>query len=521
MNIKKILVHSLVGSAVLAMTIKVMTGGNTHKKPRYTRRTSDDTSYDEIDLYIAEQIKRLNIPGAALGIVEGDQLVHWRGFGRARPGGEAPTPQTPFFIGSLTKSFTATAVMQLVEAGKIELDAPIQHYLPWFRVADPEVSAEITVRQLLNQTSGLPTMAGLINLANTDNRPDAAELQARALSSLVVKRPVGAKFEYSNLNYNVLGLIIEAVSGETYAEYIQHHIFNPLGMCHSYTSKETAKQDNLAVGHRFWFGVPIAVPDPLVPSGSLSSGQLISSVEDMAHYLIAHLNEGCFGGEQILSRQGIDELHHPAAEIIEMGKSYGFYAMGWISQVSGESRIVSHSGIVPDFGAFMALLPEQNKAIILLVNANHAIMKMTLDEVGIEAAERLAGEIPTVHQFDAAPWVMRGMLLIPILQIAGVAVTTWQLHRWRRDPILIPSRGRMWRQHILLPLIPNMSFVVILLVLAARRILLFMKLFMPDDYWIVLIGGGFAGLWSFLRTGLILWTQRKSSTPIPRQETVH
>ena len=82
-------------------------------------------------------MKRLNIPGAALAIVEGDQIVHLCGFGQARPGGEAPIPQTPFFIGSLTKSFTALGVMQLVEAGKIELDAPVQCYLAWFRVADP------------------------------------------------------------------------------------------------------------------------------------------------------------------------------------------------------------------------------------------------------------------------------------------------------------------------------------------------------------------------------------------------
>ena len=86
-------------------------------------------------------MRRLHIPGVSLAIVEGDRIVHLRGFGKARPGGEAPTPQTPFFIGSLTKSFTALAVMQLVEAGKIELDAPVQRYLPWFRVADPAGSA--------------------------------------------------------------------------------------------------------------------------------------------------------------------------------------------------------------------------------------------------------------------------------------------------------------------------------------------------------------------------------------------
>src|SRR5512135_3280297 len=124
-------------------------------------------SYAEIEAYIEKQMKRLNIPGAALVIVEGDQIVHLRGFGQARPGGEPPSAQTPFFIASLAKSFTALAIMQLVEAGKVELDAPLQRYLPWFRVVDPQAPAGtpalapalaaersagacVTVRHLLN-----------------------------------------------------------------------------------------------------------------------------------------------------------------------------------------------------------------------------------------------------------------------------------------------------------------------------------------------------------------------------------
>ena len=174
------------------------------------------------------------------------------------------------------------------------------------------------------------------------------------------------------------------------------------------------------MGHRYWFGIPIAAPNLPIPLSSLPSGELISSVEDMAHYLIAHLNGGRYRNAKILSGAGIEELQRGAAEIIEMGMLLGHYAMGWISEQKGKSRIVSHSGIVPDFGGFMALVPEQNKGIVLLVNANHAMLKMTLDEVGMGAAQRLAGETPSPLRFGAAPWLMRAMLLIPILQIAGV-----------------------------------------------------------------------------------------------------
>ena len=134
-------------------------------------KASDAAPYDEIDGYIEQQLERLNVPGAALAIVEGDQIVHQRGFGQTRPGGTPPSPQTPFVLGSVTKSFTALAVMQLVEAGKVDLDAPVQRYLPWFRVADPRASAQMTVRQLLNQTSGLPSASGWVPLADFDSSP--------------------------------------------------------------------------------------------------------------------------------------------------------------------------------------------------------------------------------------------------------------------------------------------------------------------------------------------------------------
>ena len=167
----------------------------------YDAGACDTGAYGAIDTYVEQQMRRLNIPGVALAIVEGDKVVHLRGFGQARPGGEAPTPQTPFVLGSTTKSFTALAVMQLVEAGRIDLDALVQRYLPWFRVAAPQASVQMTVRHLLNQTSGLPTLPGMISLADLDDSPGAAERQARAISTLRLTRPVGAAFEYSNVNY--------------------------------------------------------------------------------------------------------------------------------------------------------------------------------------------------------------------------------------------------------------------------------------------------------------------------------
>src|SRR5947207_4315974 len=119
--------------------------------------SSNEPDIASIDAFVSSQMQADHIPGVALGLVHNDQVMHLRGFGSADQSGRAVTPQTPFILGSVSKSFTALAIMQLVEAGKIELDAPVQRYLPWFRVADPVASARITVRHLLSHTSGIPS----------------------------------------------------------------------------------------------------------------------------------------------------------------------------------------------------------------------------------------------------------------------------------------------------------------------------------------------------------------------------
>jgi CubicO group peptidase (beta-lactamase class C family) len=465
---------------------------------------ADRRAYAAIDAYVEEQMRRLNIPGVSLAVVEGDRITHLRGFGQARPQGEAPSPQTPFVLGSTTKSFTALVVMQLVEAGKIELDAPVQHYLPWFRVAEPAASAKITVRHLLNQTSGLPGTAGMIALTNLDASPGTAERQARALSGQRLNCPVGAAFEYSNWNYNLLGLVIEAVSGEAYTDYVQHHIFDALEMRHSYTARAEAQRNGLAVGHRYWFTRRQAMPDQQIPQGSLPTGGLISSAEDMGHYLIALLNGGAYGHGQILSPEGIATLHHAAVPAIAAGIDMGHYGMGWFISETDQTEIVWHAGNLPDFSSYMALLPEARKGLVLLVNADHYGFPPIITEVGEGATALLAGRQPAPPALGFMPWVMRALLLIPLLQLAGVWATVQRSRRWRSDPARRPGPGRLWGVHILLPLIPNLLLVALPASLLASGLMRFTRLYAPDLSWIALLSGGFAGIWAVLRTGLLL-----------------
>lgn len=498
MRIQKYLIPAIISLMALGLVFQIF------NNPLQAKAGSSGSSYETIDAYVEEQMQSLNIPGVSLVIVEDGQLTHQRGFGQARPGGENPTPQTPFFIGSLTKSITALAIMQLVEGGKVELDAPVQRYLPWFRVADPSASAQMTVRHLLNQTSGLPTSAGEIQMADFDDSPQAAEKQARALSNLVLTRPVGSAFEYSNANYNLLGLVIEATSGETYAGYIREHIFTPLDMDHSYTSRAAAQQNGLAMGHRYWFTIPFAAPDTPVPEGSLPAGQIISCSEDMGHYMIALLNGGRYGEEQILSQAGIAEMQQGVADDIVMGISVGRYGMGWFVDESGSSKLVWHSGTTPDFGAFIALFPEQKKGLVMFFNANHHWFTPVLAGFGSEAAALLAGEQLEPIEFVAIiPWMLRALLLIPLIQIIDVVVTLRFLRKWSLEPGRRPSGWRFWIGTVLLPLVPSLLIACTLIpMLGETRG--YMMLYMPDYSWIAILCGSFAVIWIFMRTWQVL-----------------
>src|SRR6266705_1343147 len=269
----------------------------------FSQRQTPD--FAGIDRYVTAQMHGALIPGLALGIVHGDRIVHLRGFGVANPAGQPVTPQTPFILGSLSKSFTALAIMQLIDAGKMALEASVQRYLPWFRVADRNASAQMPVYQLLHQTSGLPPTAGEEALAGTGEA--SLEQRVRELSRVVLTQPVGTTFQYSNANYLVLGLLVQVVSGQSYGASILQLIFAPLQMHHRFVSLAEATQDGLATGYRWWFGVPLPASVPYLPD-QLPAAFLISSAQEMTHYLIAHLTDGSSRRTPVLSRWGLAKL---------------------------------------------------------------------------------------------------------------------------------------------------------------------------------------------------------------------
>jgi CubicO group peptidase (beta-lactamase class C family) len=323
------------------------------------------SGFTAVDAYIRRQMKDARIPGLALGIVHDGHPVHLRGFGRADDSGRAFTPQTPFFIGSNSKSFTALAVMQLAEAGKVDLDAPVQRYIPWFRLADPGASALITVRHLLNQTSGLTERAGRAATLAAGMHP--LEPAVRALATTGLARPPGAAFEYSNLNYTTLGLVVEAAAGEPFDAYLKTHIFEPLNMHHTYTAIQDARRDGLASGYRYWFGFPVAFDTP-GHGGTVPAGGIISTAEDMSRYLAMYQAGGRYHGQVVLSPAGIAEMMQPGPPQKRGAFAGAGYGMGWFTGPWGGVDASYHPGDEPGAHAGMALVPHGNWGIVVLFN---------------------------------------------------------------------------------------------------------------------------------------------------------
>lgn len=401
----------------------VLTIGNVNASPAL----QEETDFAAIDAYVTEQMNNLRIPGMALGIVQGDQIVHLQGFGVADSAGRAVTPQTPFYIASVTKSFTALAVMQLVEAGKIDLDAPVQKYLPWFELADKEASTKITVRNLLNHTTGISGIDGERYWFSQKG----LEETVRGFNTIQLTQPVGTVFQYCGLNYSIAGLIVEKVSGQSYADYVTQRIFQPLDMRHSYASRMPALADGLSEGYRYMFGrasrYERALPPVILPAGGL-----IASVEDLSHYAIAHLNEGRYGDTSILSPQGIAELHTPA---ISTGGAHGFDYYGLSSTLGTLDGIptIAYAGMLFNFRSDLYLQPGEGWGVVLLANAHGFEQYSQVEEITGGVIGMLNGKPPVPVSLPISNrFLYWTVLLTPVLQILGISYS-WRY--WRNKGV--------------------------------------------------------------------------------------
>ncbi|MDD7942611.1 serine hydrolase [Actinomycetospora lutea] len=323
-----------------------------------------------VDRYLADALPKTGVPGTAVAITRGTDVVHLAGFGTDSRG--APiTPDTRFRIASLSKTFTATAVLQLAAAGRVDLDAPVRRYLPDFTLADRALSARITVRHLLHQTSGIADTAFP---AVTDDDGDLRRRVASLRTATPANEP-GAAFHYADPNYQVLALLIEDITGEPWADHLGRHLFAPLGMTRTDATAATttttgagAGAPDLPDGHVLVFDRPVARPEL---TGLLAgSGGVVSTARDVARWLIAQST-----GEGPAMPPGSRAL----LQTPPLGSTY---AMGWqvvTPDVTPDAtpeqgpRRIEHTGVLSTFSAVQVLLPDSGYAFALLFDANSAL----------------------------------------------------------------------------------------------------------------------------------------------------
>ena len=495
-------------SIVTFLMVLVMVAGllGLAASPVSARSVTADSDFTAVDEYIEKQIADLKIPGLGLAIVQGDQSLYVNGYGKAGPGKGPVTPETSFMIGSTTKAFTALAIMQLVEAGLVELDAPVQTYLPWFRVANPQDSARITIRHLLNQTSGFSNAAGLTEQVAHDQSDNALENSVHRLADVDLVRAPGAAHEYSNLNFSILGMVVQTVSGQSYESYVQEHIFDPLEMRHSFTSQDEAIQDGMATGYLTWFGTRLPKTVPF-NRGNLPNGYLICSAEDMAHYLIAQLSDGRYGNASVLSPQGVADLHEPA---VATGEPDQFYGMAWYTKTADGETTVYHSGDNSNFQTFLLLFPEKKLGVAVMMNVNGIPVRNRADEIARGVAALVQGGQPEPHVTDTSPMYIlaMGSAYLPItLSILWVA---WMVFRYfRRQKHGIPARRSFWWYLwvIVLPVLIDLALLWVLL-LGIPKLwglpLAGMAVFFADLFTLIVVSALALVTWGSLGTVLTL-----------------
>ncbi len=340
------------------------------------------------------------VPGAAMAIVRNGTVVFAQGFGlRDRERALAVTPNTVFPIASCTKAFTTMGLAILVDEGKLEWDAPVREYLPTFKLHDPVASELMTPRDLVTHRSGLPRH-DLMWYKSSRTRQELFD----RLRYLEPSKGFRAAFQYNNLMFMVAGHLIDRLSGESWEDFTRGRILEPLGMGHTLFSVVEAQQtEDFARPHD-------EVKEEVKEIGFYEeqqaigpAGAIVSSIEDMSHWLLLHLNKGMCGDRRIVSASQIEQLHAPQIALSDAGRYAELpapvtYGLGWSIQSYRGHTIVQHSGGIDGFTSLVTLLPRENIGVVVLNN--------------------LMGPFPTIATFNAidrllnldqVPWSERFM----------------------------------------------------------------------------------------------------------------
>ena len=344
---------------------------------------------DALDAYYAKAMQEWNIPGMAIAIVSGDEVVFSKGYGYADIEKELPvTSNTLFAIASNSKAFTATALAQLVDQGKISWEDKVTEYLPYFATYSPYVTDAFTIADLLSHRSGLKTFSGDLLWYGTDLTPEEIITSSQYLEPIYGFRE---HFGYSNINYLAAGMVIEAVTDTTWAEYVTQHFLKPLGMERTLTSTtQISSTSNIAVPYFDEESVNIELEwinwDNIAPAGAL-----ISSVNDYAKWIMLVNSRGNLNGRLFISDNQFEEMTTPHVNFKVSSfsrehipsKHFSGYGLGFdLSDYHGY-KVLSHGGGYDGMISKSCFVPEKKLGFIILTNNLNwlpgALMNKTLD----------------------------------------------------------------------------------------------------------------------------------------------
>lgn len=343
-------------------------------------------------LRLEELSRKHGIVGASLAIGHGSHTITAvSGVLNIRTG-HPVTSESLFQVGSITKVWTATLAMQLVEAGCIELDATAIRYLPSFRVDDDQISANVTIRQLLSHTSGLDGDLFL----DTGRGDEALARYVDAMRKLKCVVPPGKLMSYCNSGYNLLGHIIATVTEQTWERRMRERLFQPLGLVAAGTLPEEALLHGAAVGHlqSVTAVTPSVTSQWALPRSAGPAGLIFSTARDQVEFGRMLLNGGeTPTGTRVLSAASVNAMLQQQVPIPDRWTLGEHWGLGWILGHWGNQPVYCHDGATLGQNGFLRILPESNLVICLLVNGGRAVRAM-YHELFTEIGQALAGVSP-------------------------------------------------------------------------------------------------------------------------------
>lgn len=315
----------------------------------------------QIEELINTEKDKAKIPGLAVVIIQGDKVIMEKGYGYADLKNKKPvTLDTLFELGSTSKAFTALGILQLKDEGKLKLDDKVSKYIPWLKLMYDDKEVEITINNLIHQNSGIPPYM-LGNIFPSEAK-DALETAVKSIIGQKLNFYPGTKYQYSTINYDILGLLIEKISGQSYENYIENNVFKPMGLNNTYLSRAEAEKHGMAKGYKYGFTVPMEYYEP-VYRGNNPAANVTTNAKDIKKWLRIQL-----GIEENMSfnKKLIVESHTPNRSV-EPGPTLSSYAMGWHFYQRGNGEL-SHSGANACYYSVLSLRPEEKIGVALLSN---------------------------------------------------------------------------------------------------------------------------------------------------------